>query len=238
MESFPDRPVTPVARSWPLVGALAVLAVTSLLNNVVAPDLYLLWAALAVVALVLLAAADGLHTWQWGLGPIHRRAGLAALGFGAATAGVLLLATQLPGVSSAFLDDRVSGLTAGDLAFAALIRAPLGTAVLEEIAFRGILLAMLTRRFGLVWGVVGSSVAFGLWHLVPAVEIAGQNAALSPVLGGHQWSAAVAGVVAAALAGVFLCLLRIRYDHLVVPIAVHATANSLGYVLAWSMLVD
>lgn len=238
MESLPDRAVTPIARPWPLAGALAVLAATSLLNNVVAPHLYLLWAALAVVALVLLAAADGLHRQQWGFGPISRRAGLAALGFGAATAAVLLLGTQLPGVSSAFLDDRVSGMTAGDLAFVALIRAPLGTAVLEEIAFRGILLAMLTRRFGLVWGIAGSSVAFGLWHLVPAIEIAGQNAALGPVLGDHDLSAAVAGMLAAALAGVFLCLLRIRYDHLVVPIAVHATANSLGYVLAWSMLVN
>lgn len=220
-------------RPGPLVGALVLLAVTNLLGNVVAPELYLLWAGLAIAGLVYLARTDGLKPEQWGLGPVHRRAVLAALAFAAVTAVVMLLGTRLPGVSSAFVDQRVSGMDGGQLAFFALVRAPLGTAVFEEVAFRGILLAMLARRFTTGWAVAGSSAAFGAWHILPALGVAAGNAAVVSAFGAHPLWAAGSGMVAAGLAGVFLCLLRIRYDHLIVPVAVHATATSLGYLLAW-----
>jgi len=223
------------ARSSPLVGAVALLVATNLLNDVVAPDLYLLWTSLAVIGLALLARADGLAPAQWGLGRVHRRAALAALTLAALTVVGLVVGTQLPGVASAFVDERVSGLGAGRIAFDALVRVPFGTVLLEEIAFRGVLLAMLARRLGSTWAVVGSSLAFGAWHVVPSLGISAGNAAVGSMLGAHPIGAATAGVIAAALAGVFLCLLRIRYDHLVVPMAVHATANSLGYLLAWLM---
>lgn len=216
---------------WPLVGALALLTVTSLLNNVVAPGGYLLWVGVALVGLVLLAGADGLHRRDWGLGPLHRRAVFAALAFAALTAVVMLVGTR--GVSDAFIDSRVMNLSGGGIAFAALVRAPLGTAVFEEVAFRGILLAMLAGRFGMKWAVAGSSVAFGVWHVVPAYLLATGNEAVSAVLGARPVWAGATGVVAAGLAGVFLCILRNRYDHLIVPVAVHATATSLGYLLAW-----
>lgn len=229
-------PPTGAARPGPLVGALALLGVANILGNVVAPALYLLWAVLAVIGLVLLARADGLNRQQWGLGPVHRRAALAALAFAALTAVVMLVGTGLPGVSSAFVDQRVSGMGGGRIAFFALVRAPLGTAVFEEVAFRGILLALFARRFGTVWAVAGSSAAFGAWHILPALGVAAGNAAVVSTLGSDPLWAAIAGVVAAGLAGVFLCLLRIRYDHLIVPVAVHATATSLGYLLAWLVM--
>ena len=153
----------------------------------------------------------------------------------AVTAAAMLVGTQLPGVASAFHDERVVGMSAGQLAFAVLVRVPVGTAFFEEMAFRGVLLAMLARRFGTAWGVAGSSLAFGIWHVVPSLSLAAGNAAVGSVLGEHPLWAAAAGVVAAALAGVSLCLLRIRYDHLIAPLAVHATANSLAYLLAWLM---
>jgi membrane protease YdiL (CAAX protease family) len=222
-------------RQWPLVGVLVLLAAANLLNNVAAPDLYLLWACLAIVGLALLASADGLHRRDWGLGAIDRRAALAGVVLAAVTVGVMLAGTRLPGISSAYLDERVVGMNAGQLAFAALVRAPVGTAFFEEVAFRGVLLAMLARRFGLGWGVAGSSLAFGVWHVAPALGIAAGNAAVGSVLGESPRWAAAAGVAAAALAGALLCLLRIRYDHLIAPLAVHATANSLAYLLAWLM---
>jgi CAAX protease family protein len=227
---------TDETRPGPLVGALVLLAVTNLLGNLVAPGLYLLWTCLAVVGLLFLARVDGLHPEQWGLGPVHRRAALAALAFACLTAAVMLVGTRLPGVSSAFVDQRVSGMGGGRVAFFALVRAPLGTAVFEEVAFRGILLAMFARRLVTAWAVVGSSVAFGVWHILPAVGVAAGNAAVVSTFGGDPLLAALAGIVAAGLAGAFLCLLRIRYDHLIVPVAVHATATSLGYLLAWLMM--
>jgi membrane protease YdiL (CAAX protease family) len=220
-------------RSWPLVAAIALLVVVTLLNNVIAPGRYLLWGLLGIAGLVLLARADGLRPAQWGLGPMTRRAGMAALVFAALTATVMLVGTQVPAVSDAYLDERVAGLSAGQVALAALVRAPVGTALLEELAFRGVLLAMLAQRFGIGLAVIGSSVAFGAWHIVPALGLAADNAAIGEVAGGQSgWAAAVA-VVAAGLAGAFLCFLRIRYDHLIVPLAVHTTATSMGYLLAW-----
>ena len=234
MHESKDAAVGP-ARSWPLVAAILLLVLVMLLNNVIAPGPYLLWGLLGIVGLVLLARADGLRPAQWGLGPVTRRAGLAAIVFAALTAAVMLIGTQLPGISDAYLDERVAGLSAGQVAYAALLRAPVGTALLEELAFRGVLLAMLAQRFGLRWGVAASSAAFGAWHIVPALGLAADNAALGAVAGGQTGWAAVAAVVAAGLAGAFLCLLRIRYDHLIVPFALHETATSLGYVLAWQI---
>jgi membrane protease YdiL (CAAX protease family) len=218
------------------VAAVALLAVVNLLNNVAAPDLYVLWACLAIVGLALLARADGLHRRQWGLGHVSRRAAVAAAVLVAITAGAMLVGTQLAGVEAAYLDVRVAGMSAGEVAFAVLVRAPVGTALLEEVAFRGVLLAMLARRFGVAWGIAGSSLAFGAWHVVPSLGIAAGNAAICSVLGAHPLGAAAIGVLAAGLAGALLCLLRIRYDHLVAPWAVHATSNSLAYLLAWLVL--
>ncbi len=223
-------------RSWPLLGTLALLASVTLLNNAAAPDLYVLWACAAIGGLVLLARADGLHRRDWGFGPITGRAARAAAVLAAVIAVAMLVGTQLPGISTAYEDQRVAGMGAGEVAFAALIRVPVGTALLEEVAFRGVLLAMLTRRYGTAWGVVGSSVAFGTWHLLPSLDLAAGNAAIGSTLGAHPLASAGIAMVAAGLAGALLCLLRIRYDHLIAPLAVHVTTNSVGYLLAWLML--
>lgn len=223
------------ARRWPLLGALGILVTTTLLGNEVAPGAYLLWACLAIAGLVLLARADGLRRQDWGLGPLTGRAARAAVLLAAVTAAAMVLGTQLPGIASAYVDQRVAGMGAGQVVVAALVRVPVGTALLEEVAFRGVLLAMLTRRFGAAWGVAGSSAAFGAWHLLPSQGLLG-NEAIGSALGAHPVAISLAAMTAAGLAGVLLCLLRLRYDHLAAPLAVHGTANSLAYLLAWIML--
>lgn len=216
----------------PLVGALVLLVCVNLLNNVVAPGSYLLWTTGGVVGLALLARADGLRRARWGLGRVGPRAAAAAIALSVVVAAVMLVATRVPGVASAYVDQRLSGLSPGRILFFALVRAPLGTSLLEEVAFRGVLLAMLARRIGVAWGVVVSSAAFGVWHVTAALDVARGNEALASAFGAHPLGGATAAVVAAGFAGGFLCLLRIRYDHLVVPWAVHATANCLAYLMA------
>jgi membrane protease YdiL (CAAX protease family) len=223
-------------RTWPLLGTLGLLGSVTVLNNAVAPDLYLLWACLAIVGLVLLARADGLHRRDWGFGPVTARAARAAALLAGVIALAMLVGTQLPGITTAYQDQRVADLGADEVAFAALVRVPVGTALLEEVAFRGILLAMLMRRVGTAWGVAGSSVAFGAWHLLPALHLAEGNAAIGAALGTQSLAVAGVAMVAAGLAGAFLSLLRIRYDHLIAPLAVHVTTNSVGYLLAWLMV--
>lgn len=222
-------------RPWPLVTTLGLLTLVMLLNNLIAPGGYVLWAVLAMIGLALLARADGLRPSQWGLGPVSRRAAVAAIVLAGLTAAVMVVGTRLPGISEAYLDERAAGLSAGQVAFAALVRAPIGTALLEEVAFRGVLLAMLAQRFGVVGAVIGSSVAFGAWHALPALGLAADNAVVGSVVGGQPGWAVALAVVASGLGGAVFCLLRIHYDHLIVPIAVHTTAVSLGYLLAWQM---
>ena len=50
-----------------------------------------------------------------------------------------------------------------------LVVIPLGTVLPEELAFRGLLLALLGRRYGVVAGILLSSGLFGLWHVVPSL---------------------------------------------------------------------
>ena len=130
------------------------------------------------MGLVLLARADGLLPRDWGLGPVSRRAAVAALVLAAITATGMLVGTQLPGIDDAFRDERVAGMSAGQVAFAAAVRVPVGTALFEEMAFRGVLLAMLVRRFGTAWGVAGSSLAFGIWHGFRLLRLAAGNVAV------------------------------------------------------------
>lgn len=79
----------------------------------------------------------------------------------------------------------------------------------------------------------GLVVAFGLWHVAPAPGFASGNAPVASTLGAQTAPTVGAEVVSTAVSGALLCWLRIRYDHLIVPVGVHATSTSLGYVLAW-----
>lgn len=228
-ESGPGTP----ARRWPLAGAVLLLVATNLVTNSVSPDWYLLWTSLSVLALVLLARADGLRRQQWGLGRVDRRAVRAALVVAAVVGAAMLVGTQLPLASEGFRDVRVADLHGWQVALNALVRVPLGTVLLEEVAFRGVLLAMLATRYGRRWAVALSSLAFGVWHVLPSWDTAATNAAVGSALGSAPLLAVVFSVVGTGLAGVLFCFLRLRYDHLVVPMALHWTTNGLGYLLAW-----
>ena len=83
----------------------------------------------------------------------------------------------------AFKDDSIGSLSAGKLAFQALVEVPFGTVLLEEIAFRAVLFSMLARRFGVVWAIVISSLMFGIWHVLPA---SGHTNAIPPWFGRRE----------------------------------------------------
>jgi uncharacterized protein len=68
--------------------------------------------------------------------------------------------------------------------WAVLVAIPLGTVVPEELAFRGLLLALLGRRYGLLAGTLLSSGLFGLWHIVASLGGGPANAAIVDVVGG------------------------------------------------------
>src|SRR5690348_16366411 len=110
------------------------------------------------------------------------------LGTAAAGAvGLLYAATvAMPGGRAAFVDARAAVPLAAVL-FAALVRIPFGTVVFEELAFRGLLPALVG---GGRWrATLVSSGLFGLWHVLPAM---GSANAVSGALGS---AGAVVGTV-------------------------------------------
>jgi uncharacterized protein len=128
-------------------------------------------------------------------------------------------------------DKRVANLRGPELAFYVLARIPLGTAVAEEVLFRGVLFA--------VWRDVGmsslgaallASLAFGLWHVSPTIIGIRIN---DPQVSGRRLRAAVAGAVLfTTVAGLALTWLRLRTGGLIAPIVMHGGINSVSALAA------
>jgi membrane protease YdiL (CAAX protease family) len=118
--------------------------------------------------------------------------------------------------------------------WAVLVVIPLGTVLPEELAFRGLVLALLGRRYGVLSGTLLSSGLFGLWHIAASLGGGPANAAIVGVVGGDAAGTAtrvIATVVFTTLGGVVLCWLRLRSNSLLAPVLAHWTVNALGVIV-------
>lgn len=185
-------------------------------------------AVLASLVLLWLARSQGLTRADLGLSREHLPDGLR---WGAAVSVVLLVgcvvAAQLPFLASAFDDDRTPDGTAAVL-LKVLVVIPLRTVLLEELAFRGVIHGWVARARGERAALVWSSLAFGLWHVPPALLVIRTNEALEWAAGSVVLTAVVVlGVVAGtAVAGWVLGWLRRRTGSLAAPALVHWSVNS------------
>jgi uncharacterized protein len=119
--------------------------------------------------------------------------------------------------------------------WAVLVVIPLGTVIPEELAFRGLLLALLRRRWGVAAATLVSSGLFGLWHVLPSLGGGAANATIAGVVGADAAGTAVrvvATVLFTSVAGVVLCWLRLRSGSLLAPVLAHWTVNGLGVIVA------
>jgi membrane protease YdiL (CAAX protease family) len=197
------------------------------------------WAAgLVVVVLAVGLAVDhaigGAHVavdlglarpaWPAGL----RWGGAAALLVAAAYALVLLAAPLRHSLPQEAGGDGRAVLTA------VLVVIPLGTVLPEELAFRGLLLSLLGRGYGMLAGTWLSSGLFGLWHVLAALGGGAANAAITGAVGGGAPGTAarvVVTVVFTSLGGAALCWLRLRSGSLLAPALAHWTVNALGVIV-------
>src|SRR6266545_1235438 len=209
-----------------------------LLNNRLLPQAYVLTCLAAAGLLLVLARRDGCSWSDLGLGTRQVGSGLR---WAAVLVGVVLLADAvavgLPVTRQAFADTRATALSGAAVLWHVLVRIPLGTALLEEVAFRGVLLAMLARRRGVRVAVIGSSLLFGLWHVLPSLGLRNANAAVADLVGPGPAGTVLTVIGAAAgatLAGVALCELRRRSGSLLAPFALHWALNGLGLLFAWA----
>lgn len=219
---------------------LGVLAAANVLNNRVARRCAPITSTVATGALLALARREGL-TWRE-LGFDRARRGAIA---GGALAGGVAVAYAIgiahPRTRPLFLDERALALSRRRVLEEALVQVPFGTVLLEEVGFRGVLPAVLGRRLPPRTAVAASAALFGLWHVLPALDMARANPALGRLASGEstrkpgvsaETARLVAGtVLSTAAAGIFFHELR-RRAGLLAPSLLHLATNSLGYAAA------
>lgn len=234
-----DERAVPASRL--LLPAVVALVAANVLNNRLARRLAPVTSTAVAGTLVLLARRSGLSWSEMGFGNGRRGAAI-----GGALAGAVVVAytggVLLPPTRRFFRDERALKLSRARLLEETLVQVPLGTVLLEEVAFRGVLPAALSRSYGPVAAVAGSSALFGLWHILPALDMAEANPALSRLAaegadrgdgadGGGAARLVAGSVVSTGLAGVFFHELR-RRGGLLAPSLLHLATNSLGFLAA------
>jgi membrane protease YdiL (CAAX protease family) len=136
---------------------------------------------------------------------------------------VIAIAIANPATRSFFENDDVRADSALSHILEPLIVIPLSTVLFEEILFRGVLFGALLRVTTQLRAVLVCSVAFGLWHIPPALSDAKGEDAIAAV-------GIVLGTIAfTTVAGVIFCWLRLRSGSLLAPILAHIGSNSFSY---------
>jgi uncharacterized protein len=215
--------------------ALAAVGTYNAVQNLVVAERWYVPANLAVTAgLVAYARRSGVSCAELGLtrGDLGRGL-LMGAGTVAATALATSVAEASPRLSRLLLDGRARGHGRADAARQLLIRFPLGTALYEEVAFRGVLNALWTRRSGERTARTVTAVAFGAWHILPTArlypDMAGGRSG-TPV--GERTAATLAGVAITTVAGLLFDRLRASSGSLVAPWLAHLGFSAVTYVAA------
>jgi membrane protease YdiL (CAAX protease family) len=186
----------------------------------------------AAAASLAVAAASGLTAEDLGLGRGRWLPGRLGSLLAAATAAGWLAAAAVPSARPVLDDNRISGLDGRGVAYQTLIRIPVGTAAWEEIAFRGVLQAMLRRVMSEPAAIAVTSGVFGLWHIRPTAGALRANGLAS---GRRQAVTRVAaGVAVTAAGGAAFSWLRARSGRLAAPVALHIAINCGGLAAAWA----
>lgn len=204
-----------------LGAAVGLLAAANVVRSTVVPDALHLAFNVATGGAVLALGRRARLSWDdLGLGAGRWRRGLA---FGAVAGGAVLAAiavgSLLPAADDAFDDDRAA-IGGAELVGRALVVIPVGTVLVEEIAFRGVVLALAQRATTPARAAALTAGLFGLWHVLPSWLGDG------PAVAGGT-------LVATTVAGLGFGWLRTRSGSLLAPVLAHTATNSGALVAAW-----
>lgn len=207
-----------------------VLYANVIVNEMLEPAWYVPF-NLGLLGVTLVIARSAGTTWT-SMGLRRDRTGTGVkIGLAAAAAAVALAAIALtvPAVRELLRDERFVDSSIGLLLYHALIRIPIGTALYEEVLFRGVIFGMLVRRYPPLIAGLSSSLLFGLWHILPVLDVLETNPAgdhFSGVLA--IIGALIAAVVITSLAGLGLLWIRLLANSIVAPVLVHIGTNSMA----------
>ncbi|GAA0460454.1 hypothetical protein Ade02nite_14740 [Paractinoplanes deccanensis] len=235
----PHPPVAARRRLLLLLGAVVlILAAVNVADKYGPRHTGLVAGPVVALGLVLLARRVGLTWHDLGLSRRTLLPGLKyAVGAVLAVAAVYAIGAALPLTRSAFLDARYH-LHPGAALLTAFIVVPLGTVLLEEVAFRGVLLGLMSRHRGAVLASITSSVLFGFWHILPSLRLNEANQAVRAAVGASltgQVLAVLGAIAFTAVAGLLLCELRRRSGSLLAAAALHWATNGLGVLVGTAL---
>lgn len=229
-----------------VVGALAVLNVVR--HLVPAASTWV--SATASLVLVAHARRRGLSWAQLGMSRDQvRSGGLWGLGTIAAVGAVYLVGVLVPRTRPAFLDSR-HDVALPEALSTAFVGIPLGTVLLEEVAFRSVLPGMLARHTDTAKAHALSSALFGLWHVLPSLRFASARGLASPGVTRPVWAldgaadgavgvratptarsavpVVLSTVAFTAVGGAVAAQLRRRSDSVLASAGMHWATNGLG----------
>ena len=213
-----------------ILGVLITMVGFQMLTRGVEGAPYIVAGISATAGLAVVAWKHGLTWTDMGLGRSTWVTGaLWSLAIVVLVGGVIGIAGAVPGLRHLFADDRITEVSGAETARKALLDIPFGTVLIEEFAFRGVLLALGTIVWSTPWAVAWTSLLFGLWHISPALEMHDSHNATQ----GSSWVTVVGTVFFTGLSGVGFALLRIFTGSLFPPAALHWAANGTGVVVGW-----
>lgn len=221
------------------VGHLVVILILGFYANIIANEIlspaWYIPFNLALLGVTLIIARRAGTTWT-SMG-LRRDRAARGLKLGAVIfAGIVVamsLALALPSANEILRDERFIESSVGLLLFHALIRIPLGTALYEEVLFRGVIFGMLARRYSPLNAAIWSSLLFGLWHILPVLAAMQTNPVGTQISGLTGAAVAVAAaVIGTFLAGLILLWIRLRANSIVASVVVHIGTNSTAVIAA------
>jgi uncharacterized protein len=221
--------VAPPVSTRAIAGLLVAIALTDIVTTRLTPDGWdaPIKAAILVGFLAWARRFAGLSWDELGFGRAHARRGLVVgIVAAAVIAAVIAVLVAIPASRGYFRDDAIERASTGTRIFEPLVSIPLGTALFEETIFRGVLLGALLRGGSRLRAALITSIAFGLWHVPPALSDAHDKSAFAAL-------GVVLGTIAiTTVAGFLFAALRLRSGSVIAPIFGHVATNSFAYVAA------
>lgn len=228
--SFPLARVTDPSRRHSLGAVVGILTAHNLIQNFLLYEKGYVAGNLAVTAMLTTIGRGSGASWdEMGLRPQEWGNGLKIGGVSAAAATAGAVAAMAHPRTRDLLTDEHPHLGGhGAVVWRALTRFPIGTALFEEVAFRGVLPAVIGGDTGRADAL--SSVAFAAWHLIPTARLQRGLSGSRARPAHHQATGTILGAVAAGVAGLGLSWIRRRTGSLLAPWLVHATVNSTAFL--------
>ncbi len=168
------RPRNPPGAGAEIAASAATLAYNVAISRVTSDVGYVMANAGAAALSVLAARTCGVSWGDMGMCPDRLgrgiRSGLITALPAAAAVG---LGAVAPATRGFFQDERGRGGGTRHVLFETVVRIPLGTALPEEVIFRGALLGLFTQRHSPAVAASMSSILFGAWHVLPTLRTRG-----------------------------------------------------------------